>query len=71
VAARGAGAAAGKVADHRLRRRQINQRAWADTFVQRLLRELGWIEGRKRLEILREVVPVAARAFDAIFPLKI
>jgi hypothetical protein len=46
-------------------------RAWADTFVQRLLRELGWIEGRKRLEIFREVVPVAARAFDAIFPLKI
>ena len=47
MAARGACAAAGQAADHRIprRRRATSQRAWVDAFVQRL-RELGWIEGR-------------------------
>jgi hypothetical protein len=47
MAARGARAASGKVADigYLGGAGPITQRAWVDAFVQRL-RELGWIEGR-------------------------
>ena len=47
MAARGARAAGGKAADHRVpgRRHAFSQSQWVAAFVQRL-RELGWIEGR-------------------------
>ena len=47
VAARGARAAAGEAADHRVlgRGHGFGLRRWIAAFVQRL-RELGWIEGR-------------------------
>ena len=46
MAARGAGAAGGEAADHRVpgRGHAFGQSQWAAAFVQRL-RELGWIEG--------------------------